>query len=59
MAEKSLNKKCNCCQKVHESVPSGARESEEMGWFWECDCKSTMFVPNEKMKAALKRKKVA
>lgn len=44
-----MEKKCNCCAKVHTKVPVNARpqmdfeEVNVIGYMWECDCKSTMF----------------
>ena len=46
--KKLENKKCNCCGKIHTEVPSNARrmidENILIGWFFECECGSTMFV---------------
>lgn len=49
---------CKCCHKKHNVIPDDAREwiDEELklvgkdgfiGWFFECDCKSTLFVPKK------------
>ena len=51
-------KKCNNCGKVHNQLPTNSRRWEDdelklvglpslIGWFFECDCKSTMFVKYE------------
>lgn len=44
----TLNKKCNCCQKIHTVIPENARPwmqddtYEVFAMVWECDCKSTL-----------------
>lgn len=57
-----INKICNTCKKVHEIIPENAREwldGDEanivLGFFWECDCKSTMFSPVYSISKTLKK----
>lgn len=52
--EKKLNHKCQCCGKIHDEIPANARFDKEIGYFWECDCKSSMYEPTEEIKAQLK-----
>ena len=53
---KIINKKCSC-GKVHNEVPKNAREWKDegvlIGWVWECECKSTLFVPTFNLKSLL------
>lgn len=48
--KEELNHKCNCCGHIHKNVPNNARpmmdinNKEIEGWFWECNCLSTMFI---------------
>lgn len=48
MSRKINSIRC-ACGRVHEEIPDDARESnhgdEFDGWFFECACKSTLFVP--------------
>ncbi len=39
-------KKCGC-GKSHHMIPEDAKEGE-WGYFWNCECNSTLFWPNEK-----------
>lgn len=50
---KTINKKCNTCGKHHTEIPVNARPSD-MGLFWECDCKSTMFVMSDAVAQEMK-----
>lgn len=47
-------KVCSCCTAEFEQVPDRARwfddnepdpEYSLTGWYWECSCKTTLFVP--------------
>lgn len=43
------SKSCKCCGIIHCAIPEDARpwiedEGKLIGFFWECLCKSTMFV---------------
>ena len=46
---RNISHKCHCCGKVHTLIPLKARPMMDInnikieGWFWECDCLSTMF----------------
>lgn len=47
-----IQKTCNCCQAEYQSIPKNARfdppdeaEDWEGGFYWECNCKSTLFIP--------------
>lgn len=47
-------KTCATCGATFDRVPAGAREGLESrdefpGFYWECSCKSTMFVPTSKI----------
>lgn len=47
-------KTCNCCKKVHTEIPADAKYSDDPGlggYFWNCECKSTLFVSNKKLVA--------
>lgn len=47
-------KKCNCCGNLYIQIPSGARFLDNCdplgGWYWECSCGSTLFVPAKDLK---------
>lgn len=49
-----IYKVCNNCHVAHLSIPETSREwideGELIGFMWECQCKSTMFVPTLDMK---------
>lgn len=48
MALPSCNRVCSC-GKLHTHVPFGARlqmDGDSLdGYYWECECKSTLFLP--------------
>jgi hypothetical protein len=53
-----INKKCSCGV-IHLFIPANARFQKPedpsdclAGWFWECGCKSTLFFPLFRLKAA-------
>lgn len=46
-------KKCNVCEKEYNAVPKRTEENrlrkDGHGLYWECECRSTMFLPNKKI----------
>lgn len=46
-----MNKICNCCGKVWNKIPDGAKLQDNGdafdGYFFDCDCKSTLFIPKD------------
>lgn len=46
-----FEKKCSCGRTHTNNTATGVRyhfDADEItmsGWFWECDCKSTLFLP--------------
>lgn len=47
MDAKNTKKTCGSCKKIHTRVPDNARFSSDPdmgGFYWECSCKSTLFV---------------
>lgn len=53
-----INWKCNCCGTLHETIPDDAREwnddKEFLGYFWECPCKSTLFISAPRLRKIAK-----
>lgn len=45
-------KVCNCCNNEFNKIPENAKYSDDKelgGAYWNCDCGSTMFIPNKKL----------
>jgi hypothetical protein len=46
-----ISKNCQCCGRFYETIPTKHRDWIDcgllLGVFWECDCGSTLFMPNE------------
>lgn len=51
-----INKVCKC-GKVHDPIPLLVREQLDddhvIGYYWECECKSTLFLPTYKIGRAI------
>lgn len=48
IASKATQKECRACGLTYLRVPEIARVSTDPdmgGWYWECVCKSTLYVP--------------
>jgi len=50
MSDIQLTKPKQCgCGKVHQTIPQDHRletdEGSYVGYYWDCECKSTLFVP--------------
>lgn len=47
------SKQCSVCNKIHTQIPENTRfqmiGDPLDGFYWECDCKSTMFVSIKKV----------
>lgn len=47
-------KRCGCCEKVFDTVPEHAKYHVDKecgltnGYYWNCNCGSTMFIPEAK-----------
>lgn len=39
-------KTCACCGKSYANKPQGGME-DELGYFWNCSCNSTLFWPSQ------------
>lgn len=48
---------CSCCKKTLKEIPASARlmdEGDPMdGWYFECSCRSTQFIPLRRDQLAL------
>lgn len=56
-----IQKKC-ACGKVHNQIPKEAKKWIDdgvlIGWCWNCECKSTLFVPTFTLKNLIHKEAV-
>lgn len=40
-------KRCGCCQRLWTQLPKLGAKQNQMGWWWDCQCGSTLLLRDE------------
>jgi hypothetical protein len=48
-----VHRTCSCCNEKHLMIPENAKHQNDgdelAGWYWECKCGTTLFVPEKEI----------